>query len=58
MFEGDEFSAASDYPYWWSWYSWPYWWSYFNSTSSIMWKMKIEPEQQIELNYDWHYFWR
>ncbi len=44
-------------PWWWSWYSWPHWWYRMNPTGLVEWKLKLEPEQQVELTYLWHYFW-
>jgi hypothetical protein len=44
-------------PWWWSWYSWPYWWYRMNPVATIEWKLRLEPGEQIELTYLWHYFW-
>ena len=57
-FENGEFISSGDSPYCWNWYSWPNWWSYFNGTGRISWKLKLDPDQNTELDYDWHYFWR
>ena len=46
------------YPFWWGWYNWPYWWYRFNSVGRVNWELKLEPEQKIELEYKYHYFWR
>jgi hypothetical protein len=55
--DGDSLSGA-DYPNWWGWYAWPHWWNYMNGVGRVTWKVKLEPKQQAELNYSWHYFWR
>jgi hypothetical protein len=44
-------------PWWWSWYSWPYWWYRMNPVSRIEWQLTLEPGEQVELTYVWHYFW-
>ena len=45
-------------PFWWGWYNWPYWWYHFNAVSRVSWECEIEPGKSIELEYQWHYFWR
>ncbi len=50
--------TTDDYPFWWSWYNWPYWWYRFNAIGRVSWQLKLEPEQSIELEYKYHYFWR
>jgi len=45
-------------PFWWSWYNWPYWWYHFNAVGRVTWECKLEPGRSIELEYNWHYFWR
>jgi hypothetical protein len=45
-------------PFWWSWYNWPYWWYHFNAVGRVNWECEIEPGKSIELEYQWHYFWR
>ena len=57
-FEDGGYLGSGDLPSWWSWYGWPSWWNYFNGTGRITWKLTLEPKQIVELNYDWHYFWR
>jgi hypothetical protein len=57
-FENGDYLAADDYPYWWGWYNWPYWWNQFNGVTRITWKVTMEPGQMINLEYQWHYFWR
>jgi len=57
-FEDGEFLGSGDQPSWWNWYGWPAWWNYFNGTGRVTWKLALEPKQIVELNYDWHYFWR
>jgi hypothetical protein len=57
-FENEGYLASTDLPAWWNWYSWPTWWSSSNGIGEITWKATLEPERTLELNYDWHYFWR
>ncbi|MBN1816733.1 MAG: hypothetical protein JW828_05200 [Sedimentisphaerales bacterium] len=45
-------------PVWWNWYNWPYWWYHLNSIGRIQWEMTLETGQSVELQYQWHYFWR
>jgi hypothetical protein len=45
-------------PFWWGWYNWPYWWYHFNAVGRVSWECEIEPGKSIELEYQWHYFWR
>ena len=45
-------------PFWWGWYNWPYWWYHFNAVGRITWKCQLKPEETLELEYQWHYFWR
>ena len=49
---------GSGRPHWWGWYSWPYWWRHFNGIGRITWKLTLEPNQSVDLNYGWHYYWR
>ena len=56
-YEGDWMDPDS-FPFWWSWYNWPYWWYHFNAVSRVSWECEIEPGKSIELEYQWHYFWR
>jgi hypothetical protein len=51
-------SLFGGYPSWWHWYGWPGWWLHFNGAARVTWQVKLEPQQRIELNYDWHYYWR
>ena len=50
--------TADGYPFWWNWYNWPYWWYRFNAIGRVSWQLKLEPEESIELEYQYHYFWR
>jgi hypothetical protein len=45
-------------PFWWSWYNWPYWWYHFNAVGRVTWTYQLKPEETVELEYQWHYFWR
>lgn len=58
LFEDGEYGARMDYPYWWHWYGWPHWWNYLNGMGRITWKVQLEPNQSVDLAYEWHYFWR
>jgi len=58
MFENGDYLAGGDYPYWWNWYGWPYWWNSFNGIGRITWNLTLAPDQNKELGYQWHYFWR
>ena len=57
-FENGEYLGSTDWPSWWSWYNWPGWWSSFNGIGQITWNISLAPEKSVDLNYDWHYFWR
>jgi len=46
------------YPNWWYAYNWPYWWYRFNGIGRIIWKTELDPGQSVELDYNWHYYWR
>ncbi len=50
--------ATDGFPFWWGWYNWPYWWYHFNAIGQVNWELKLKPGQKIELEYQWHYFWR
>jgi hypothetical protein len=45
-------------PFWWNWYNWPYWWYHFNAVGRVTWECELEPGKTVELEYQWHYFWR
>ena len=45
-------------PVWWNWCNWPWWWTHLNSLGTITWDIELEPRQEYELNYTWHYFWK
>ena len=57
-FESGEYLATTDLPMWWSWYNWPSGWTSLNGVGQANWKLTLEAGKSIELNYDWHYFWR
>jgi hypothetical protein len=50
--------TTDDYPFWWGWYNWPYWWYRFNAIGRVSWQLKLGPNEKIELEYKYHYFWR
>jgi hypothetical protein len=56
--ENGEYLGATDLPSWWNWYNWPAWWSSFNGIGQITWKLSLATDKSVDLNYDWHYFWR
>ncbi len=43
---------------WWGWYNWPHWWYHFNGVGRIVWKLKLDPGENVELGYTWNYYWR
>jgi hypothetical protein len=45
-------------PFWWGWYNWPYWWYHFNAVGRVTWECELKSGKSIELEYQWHYFWR
>jgi hypothetical protein len=45
-------------PFWWNWHNWPHWWYYFNTVARVTWKVEVKPKDSIDLEYNWHYFWR
>jgi hypothetical protein len=45
-------------PFWWGWYNWPYWWYHFNAVGRVTWECELKPGKSIDLEYQWHYFWR
>jgi len=51
-------ATPSGRPFWWNWYNWPYWWYHFNAVGRVTWQHRLEPGQAIDLEYEWHYFWR
>jgi len=51
-------SANNGFPTWWHWHNWPYWWYHFNGIGRITWKLELEPEKTINLQYKWNYYWR
>jgi hypothetical protein len=57
-FEENDCFTENPYPYWWGWYGWPGWWSHVNGISRISWKVTLEPNQSVDLGYEWHYFWQ
>jgi hypothetical protein len=50
--------VVTNLPQWWNWYSWPWWWYSTNSMGTIKWTTKVEPDQTLELTYEWSYYWR
>lgn len=56
--ESGDYLTATDLPGWWGWYNWPAWWSFYIGVGQITWKATLAPAQSVDLNYDWHYFWR
>ncbi|MEW6125953.1 MAG: hypothetical protein AB1757_02720 [Acidobacteriota bacterium] len=58
VLENDQYVPMGEYPSWWRWYSWPHWWNQLNGIGRITWKVNLEPNKSIELNYRWNYYWR
>ena len=56
VFEDEGFLTGELKPGWWSYYSWPSWWFHRNGIGKITWKLRLEPEQPVELGYAWSYF--
>jgi hypothetical protein len=57
-YENGEYLGGGDYPYWWGWYGWPSWWNNLNGVARVQWTVKLAPEESVDLDYAWHYFWR
>ena len=53
-----EWMTSNGLPFWWHWYNWPHWWYHFNAVGRVTWKYELEPGKSVELEYNWHYFWR
>lgn len=53
-----ELAVSGPLPQWWNWYSWPHWWRHFNGMGRFTWKLTLQPGEDVDLNYSWHYFWR
>jgi hypothetical protein len=49
--------TAENLPYWWNWSSWPWWWYRANTSGKIYWELDLKAGEQIQLEYNWHYFW-
>ena len=45
-------------PVWWNWYNWPYWWYHLNSIGQVKWQVELATGESMDLEYQWHYFWR
>ncbi len=58
VLENDQYVSLGEYPSWWRWYSWPSWWHQLNGIGRVTWKISLEPNKSIDLNYKWNYFWR
>jgi hypothetical protein len=58
LLEDGKYMASGSVPYWWGYYNWPNWWRQLNGIGRITWKLNLNPGQQVELSYKWHYFWR
>jgi hypothetical protein len=53
----ETWSGTAGYPNWWFSDSWPWWWHHLNSLSRIRWTLEIPAGKQVDLTYNWHYFW-
>jgi hypothetical protein len=49
--------SADDLPTGWNSFNWPWWWYHANSFGKINWELELKPGQQVDLEYNWHYFW-
>ena len=49
VFENSPFAPSRGYPDW---------WRHFNGLSNVTWTVKLEPLKDVNLGYQWHYFWR
>lgn len=49
VFEDSPFAPSRGYPDW---------WRHFNGLSDVSWTVKLEPRKDVNLSYQWHYFWR
>lgn len=49
VFEDSAFAPSRGYPDW---------WRHFNGLSDVSWTVKLEPRKDVNLSYQWHYFWR
>ena len=49
---------ADGVPAWWNWYNWPQWWYHLNTIGRVTWQVDLESGKDVELTYQWHYFWR
>lgn len=52
----DDDAVAAVRPGWWGSYNWPQWWARFNGIGRVTWKVRLEPGQELDLGYRWHYF--
>jgi len=50
--------ADTPRPQWWGWWSWPWWWYHHNGFGECRWTVKLEPNERVELDASWHYYWR
>jgi hypothetical protein len=53
----DVWAMDEDLPEWFNWYSWPWWWYHVNTLGQISWSIELEPDEKVQLEYSWHYFW-
>jgi len=57
-YEGGWSATPEGSPVWWRWFNWPSWWYHFNGIGRITWSIELKPKETVELEYNWHYFWR
>jgi len=59
VFEDASLAGGSGpFPYWWGWFSWPWWWHHFNGVGRVTWAVELQPNQPLDLQYTWNYYWR
>jgi hypothetical protein len=59
IFEDASFAEGpGPYPYWWGWFSWPWWWHHFNGVGRVTWTVELQPNEPLDLQYTWDYYWR
>ena len=50
--------ANSPRPKWWGWWSWPWWWYQYNGFGECRWTVALAPGERVQLDAEWHYYWR
>jgi hypothetical protein len=61
VFESRDHLPTGDYSdgaSWWQWFNWPWWWHHVNGLGRVEWKVDLNPDEAVTLDYSWHYYWR